>query len=830
MPSSSSKKIWIIGPVAAIALALLAAIALPFLIDLEKFKPQIQTLVSGAVNAEIDFKSIRLHAIPKLGVTIKDAEIRNTDPTFKGTTLFKTDELFLATEFWSLLQGKMEGELRVVNPAIEVAMNNATNNLAALAKAPSGGIAPAPTPTPSAGPAAAPSAETVSAIRDRVLIKAVTILGASAAVKSGGRQLAKVSDLDFTIRNIGLDRDIEIALDTDLKAREAGAVAGGSISARMTTRIESAADALFKQINFDGKLDLTGLALNFRDALVKKPGQVIAMRIKGAASTTNLRVDEMGFDILNIRGTGNLAVNDFKSLKTLFAMNISSPDVSSLGALLPQHEKMLQKASLKVDTKVDGPLADLSAVQAGVSVESKLAGSDFALNVGATSILPAKASIKVTSEKIDLGALVKPFMPQVMPKDAAAPATSGPAATSAPATSGPAGTPGTVAPEKDLALSDELKQTLKPHVIDVDVSLREIVWDRLAIKGLVVKAGFKDLQLALERFAMQALGGTISADGNLNLAGTPVEFRGSFKMDGVSATDAIEVIAPAQKEALAGKLSVALAADAKGTTRQTLVRTLNAKGSYAISDVRFNGGSLRPLVAESFAGFVSGLTSGKVADKAFKNIEKFLESPLGKKLPADKKPDVNTLKKKVEGIKVVRIPDKYAGEKKVGSSSGQIEIKEGKLRITSDSSSDLGRFKLDAITTVEGDLDGLIDVTLSESETQGLLKQSEYAALLLDKNKSLMLPFKLGGNVLKPKLAIQSGPLTRNFEDNATARLEQEAKKAIDDAAKQATREAMSKAGIDQAKIDELKKQTAESRKKLEEQAKDKLKGLFNKQ
>ena len=300
-------------------------------------------------------------------------------------------------------------------------------------------------------------------------------------------------------------------------------------------------------------------------------------------------------------------------------------------------------------------------------------------------------------------------------------------------------------------------------------------------------------------------------------------------MDGVSATDAIEVIAPAQKDALAGKLSISMAADAKGTTRNTLARTLNAKGSYSISDVKLSGGSLRPLVAESFAGFVSGLASGKAADKAFKNIEKFLESPLGKKLPPDKKPDINSLKQKVEGIKVVRIPDKYAGEKKVGSSSGQIEIREGKIRITSDSSSDLGRFKLDAITTVEGDLDGLVNVTLSETETQGLVKQSEYAALLLDKNKSLTLPFKLGGSVLKPKLAMQSGPLASNFEDNATAKLEQEAKKAIDDAAKQATKEALSKAGIDQAKIDELNKKTEESRKKLESQAKDKLKGLFKK-
>jgi hypothetical protein len=827
MPSSSSKKIWILVPVATAALLLFAAIILPFLIDLEKFKPQIQSAVSGAVNADLNFQSIRLHAIPKLGVTIKNAEIKNTDSAFNGTTLFKTDELFLATEFWSLLKGKMEGELRVVNPAIEVALKDGSNNLAALARTPAGETSPAEPAAPATTTpvATAPSAATVSAIRDRVLIKSVTISGASATVKSNGRQLAKVSDLDVAIRNIGLDRDIDISLSTDLKAREAGAVAGGSISAKLTTRIESAADALFKQIDFTGKLDLTGLALNFRDALVKKPGQVISMHIKGMASTSNLRVDEMGFDILNIHGSGNLAVNDFKSLKTLFTMNISSPDVSSLGALLPQHEKMLQKASLKLDTKVDGPLADLSAVHAGLSVDSKLTGSDFALNATATSILPAKAAIKVTSEKIDLGALLKPFMPKETVASGKAPAAEVPTGTAAPAAESPA----PAMPEQDLALSEELKATLKPHVIDVDVNLREIVWDRLAIDGLIVKAGFKDLQLALEKFAMQALGGSISADGRLNLATAPVEFKGSFKMDGVSATDAIDVIAPAQKDALAGKLSVALAADARGTTRQTLARSLNAKGSYSISDIKLSGGSLRPLVAESFAGYVSGLTSGKSAEKAFKGIQKFLDSPLGKKLPPDKKPDVEALKKKVEGVKVIRIPDKYAGEKKLASSAGQIEIREGKLRITSDSSSDLGRFKLDAITTVEGDLNGTIGLTLSESETQGLVKQSEYAALLLDKNKTLTLPFKLGGNVLKPKLAIQSGPLTSNFEENATARLEQEAKKALDDAAKQATKEALSKAGVDQAKIDELNKKTEESRKKLESQAKDKLKGLFKK-
>lgn len=833
MPSRPSKLKWILIPAVTLGLLLGAAIALPFLVDLEKFKPQIQAAVGSAVNADLDFKSIRLHAIPKLGVTIKNAEIRNTDPTFKGVPLFRTDELFLATEFWPLLKGKLEGELRIVNPAVEMHLNGGTNNLASLAKAPSDGTA-----TPKAGenqaatpeaPAAPLSGATISALRDRVLIKSITISGAAASVKSNGKPLAKVSDLDFSIRNIGLDRDIDIALSTDLKAKEAGAIVGGAIKMNLTAKIESSADALFKRLAFNGNLDLKDLALNFQNALVKKPGQNIAMRIRGAASPSSLDVDELGFDILNIAGTGKLAVSDFKSLKTAFNMNIESPDVSSLGAMLPQHAKLLQKASLKVKARVEGPLADLSALQADLGVESKLSGSDFNLAVTATSLLPAKAGIKFSSQHIDLGALLKPFLPPTLPGEGPAVASSTTPNNKVTESAAPTSSAGVAENEKDFALSQELKDTIKPHVIDVDVAMNEIVWDRLAIKNLVVKAGLKDLEIALQQFSLLALGGSVRADGKLNLASSPVEFRGSFKMDGVSASEAIDVIAPAQKEALSGKLSLAMAVSARGTTRQTLSKTLSGKGSYSINDVKMRGAALRPLVAESFSGFVSGLTSGKTAEKAFKNIAKFLDSPIGKRIPEDKKPKIDDLKKKIESIKVVRIPDKYAGEKKVATSSGQFEVNDGKIKITSDTSSDLGQFKLNAITSLEGNLDGDMEITLSETDKAALIKQSEYAALLLDKNKAMRLPFNLGGSVMSPKVSMQTGLLTSNFEDNAAVRLEQEAKKALEDAARQAIKGALPALGIDKAKADEISKKTEDSRKKFESQAKDKLKGLFQK-
>lgn len=832
----ASKTKWVVSSVVVLGLALASAIALPFLIDLEKFKPQIQAAVSSAVNADLDFKSIRLHGIPKLGVTIKNAEIRNTDSTFSGTTLFKTDEVFLATEFWPLLQGKLVGELRIVNPAVEMRLLNGSNNLASLAKAPAPGTPPA-TATPPAGPEAqgtqtsqplALDSTGIAHIRERVLIKSVLLTGAAVSITSNGKPLARVSDLDFAIRNIGLDRDIDIALTTRLKAKEGGAVVGGAITAKLMARIETGTESLFKRIAFNGNLDLKELALNFQNALVKKPGQNIALRIRGAASPTSLQVDELGFDILNIAGSGKLAVSDFRTLKTIFSMDIESPDISSLGAMLPQHEKMLQKASLSVHAKVDGPVADLAALHADLIVESKLAGSDFNVAVNATSVMPAKAQIKFTSKQIDLSALLKPFLPPVQAGGSTTgAATAGSTESAVPGSpAAPGGASGT---EKDFALSSELKETLKPHEVSVDVAMNAIVWEKLTISNLVVKASLKELQLALHKFSLQALGGSVNADGKLNLSAAPLEFQGSFNLDGVSAGDALDVIAPAQREALTGKLSLAMAASARGTTRQTISKTLSGKGSYNISDLRVRGGELRPLVADAFAGFMSGLTSGKAAEKAIKNIDKFFNSPLGKRIPEDKRPKIDDLKKRIDGVKLVKIPAKYAGEKKVASSKGQFEVNDGKIRITSETASDLGQFKIDAITTLEGDLSGNLDIALSEIEKNGLLKQSEYAAMLLDKNKALPLSFKLGGNVLNPRLAMDTSGLTRNFEDNAAARLEMEAKKALEDSTRQAIKSALPSLGIDEKKADEITTKAQEGAKKLEAQAKDKLKGFFKK-
>jgi vacuolar-type H+-ATPase subunit H len=109
---------------------------------------------------------------------------------------------------------------------------------------------------------------------------------------------------------------------------------------------------------------------------------------------------------------------------------------------------------------------------------------------------------------------------------------------------------------------------------------------------------------------------------------------------------------------------------------------------------------------------------------------------------------------------------------------------------------------------------------------------------MFDKNKNLQLPFRIGGTLTSPKLTLVTGELTRNFEDNAAARLEQEGKKALDAAAvdarkalEAAARDALKKAApqLDEAKRKQAEEKAKEAQKKLEADAKDKIKGLFKK-
>lgn len=821
-PVSSKTKLSLV-PVILLGVLLTLGVALPFLIDLEKFKPQIQSAVGSTMNAEVDFKSIRLHAIPKLGITIKNLTLKNTDETFNGQTLLNAKEVFIATELWQLLRGKIVGELQITSPGIWFALKNQTNNLASLSRA-SKSTEEKSELNQTQPESAEPNPATADTLRERVLIKSIVVEEAAAQVTVDGKQLASISNLDLTIDNIGLDRDIKTRMMTKFAVSETGMNSGGVAKLDLTSRITSGDNTLFKELSLSGNLDFTEMTLNIKDLITKKAGHKLLLGFSGSATPQTLNLDRLDFQLLNISGVGKAAIANFSNLMTTANLAITSPDIASLSAMLPQHANLLQKASLDLQFELDGLLTDLAKTSARLDLKTDLTGSDIQTNVNMTSLYPAKGSIAVNSRKIDAGSLVKPIL-------AAAPGQTSPdtrATGQNSENSSPETTP-QQQPTTDLSLSKELQNTLKPHSLTLDIDLKSVTWDRLNATGIKIKSSFQNLILALSEFSLQTLGGTLNSSGKIDLAASPVAFTGTVDLKNVSASETIAVIAPTQRDTLTGNLSLGLTVTANGTTLETLNKTLNGQGNYTLSAFTLSGASTRGMVSEAFGGFVNSLATGKSADKAFASVDKFLKSPLGQKIPEDKKPKVADLKRNLENIKTVKIPDKYLGDKKSSASSGRLEINQGKIHIKSDTSSDLGQFKLNATTSLTGNISGTADLVISESEKSSLIKQSEYVTLLLDQNKSLNLPFKLGGTASNPKLTLVSHGLTERFERNASTKLEQEARKAAEDAGGKALKDALKKAGVSPEKEEAIKKGLESARKKLGPKAGEQLKNLFKK-
>jgi AsmA protein len=850
-----SIKKWIVGTGATLGLLLGLALIIPFLIDFSHFKPQIQEVVSGAVNAKVDFTSARLQILPGLGVKIKSVTVENTDPVFNGTKLFSVDEIFFQTELMPLLQKQFRGEILIAKPEIVMARKGLQNNLAALAK-PS--TEPQPeTPAPEDKAPADPKAQEdlMKMIKESVVMKSVRIRDAGLRIQDIGvkSEPVKVTDFNLNIENIGLERDINILLSTVAKVSEAGARVSGPIEIKATTNAKVGAAGL-ELATFSGKVDLDRLDINVMDAFLKPSGTALNLTFAGNVASNSAAIESLTFNLHNLAVNSTVTVSDLKTLNTSAKVNVRNDELVKLGDLLPQHKNLLQSASLNLDASVDGPLSAWQSVKASVDLATKLTGSDFATSVKVNSIEPINVSLAANSTRLDLGAILKPFMPPPSEKPEGAPSTSPPASPEASPVAG-----GEPAPEKEFELSPEIKKMLAGSDINVNVDLKEILFDKLQITNFVIKAGLKGLEARLDPFAMNAFGGAISATGSVDLGASPIKFAQNFTVNEVKADEFIGFAFPEHRELLKGKLSLGLAASGAGTTKTSISKTLNGKGDFNVKEAQLNTTSVAESMQKEFDGFVSGLSITGAAGSAFDQAEKILANPLLDKIPgvAAQKPDLGKMKAKYASFSGVKIAGAASVEKTMKDVKGALEIKDGRIHITSNDASGGGAMAFAGSVGIDSTLGGKATFTASEATKNNLLKQSQYAALMFDANRNLVLNMNLSGLVNDPKVSLDTAAIRQNFETNAKSLVDKEVKKAAEefvnkalkgqkdaveaelrkkaaelkaqaDAARQQA-EAKAAEATKQAEEQARKKAEEEAKKKGGEAAKNKLKGLIGK-
>ena len=99
----------VIGVVVAVVLTLGVILALPFLIDLNKYQDQYKPLIEGALNRKVLMQDIRLTIWPRIGARVAGFTVLD-DPAFGSSPFASLASLDIGVKLTPLFSGRVEVE------------------------------------------------------------------------------------------------------------------------------------------------------------------------------------------------------------------------------------------------------------------------------------------------------------------------------------------------------------------------------------------------------------------------------------------------------------------------------------------------------------------------------------------------------------------------------------------------------------------------------------------------------------------------------------------------------------------------------------------------
>jgi AsmA protein len=113
----------LIGLLVLVVLLVGLVLALPFLIDLNKYQDQYKPLIEDALNRKVQLQDIRLTVWPRIGARIAGFAVLD-DPSFGAGSFASLSSLDVGVKLMPLLSGKVEvEEITLRNPIITVIKN-----------------------------------------------------------------------------------------------------------------------------------------------------------------------------------------------------------------------------------------------------------------------------------------------------------------------------------------------------------------------------------------------------------------------------------------------------------------------------------------------------------------------------------------------------------------------------------------------------------------------------------------------------------------------------------------------------------------------------------
>ena len=191
----------IIGLLIVVVLAIGSILALPFLIDLNRYQDQYKPLIEDALNRKVQLQDIRLTIWPRIGARVAGFTVLD-DPAFGSNAFASLASLDIGVKLMPLLSGQVEvEEIALRDPVITVIKNkNGVLNVSTIGR--TGVAAPK---TPSRAPI--PSTEGPLKILALLAVDRVSITGGTLTYRDQSAAKATeyiVQDMEILLQGVRL--------------------------------------------------------------------------------------------------------------------------------------------------------------------------------------------------------------------------------------------------------------------------------------------------------------------------------------------------------------------------------------------------------------------------------------------------------------------------------------------------------------------------------------------------------------------------------------------------------------------------------------------------
>lgn len=619
--SPKQKRTIVIG--LSVVLVILGTLAtLPFVIDIDKYRPEILSLVNSKLNGRLSLGRLRLSLWGKIAVGVEKAELVDEN----NRTVLSVGHFDLAVSPLSLIKRSPSVRVEMNNPVISVHRDKTGLwNLASLVKRRAQEKQPEEkVEQPSQ------NQEPPDWIKKAQLSLAIE----EAEIKVSDEK----SDSQFGLEHLRIKTgtlSLDSLPDFMVQANVNTVVGGnGRIQGPFTVEGNVSGNSLELEANFDS------VEVDLAPVFLKKSGIRLGLSSVVARAAQEVSFSKGVFKLhkASLLFDGKVVFDGEQEPRFNFKMDTAALELADLKEILPAADKASLEGKLSATVSLAGtssdPKGEVQASLAGVNyqgeffkqplegslelkssldrldkLEAKLIGKGFDLSIlsGPTSLEHPQLNMSVTSQGMDLDQLLdwEKMKKAKLERVQKSRAEDNQAAEIKPT--------GKLVPAEDydatvgLVRKSELAKKIQGSI---SVNIRTLKFYNATLEPVKGKVDLKALRFDADFENARVFSGAVKASGVLNVESSPPEYRFRTTVTGLSLKDAVSSQMELFKNTFTGTLKGDMSGSGKSLNPTLAMKNLDASGKLEVQPAQLSTIDINRVLKESL-----GESLTKVGDK-----------------------------------------------------------------------------------------------------------------------------------------------------------------------------------------------------------------------